>query len=223
MLWHPWCPHPWRPGRFIFIWPLGSLWGLWPQCMDAWSPPISQTLMTLMRKLMLCFWSLSNPWSDESEGATRVGSIHNSYCLCPQSQPCCGAYPHSWCTRSGGLSLGTSHHSAAPRRLAWVMETSPGCTETWMVLMQVGWNEGGQAPLVWCVLSVMAWVNQPLPIAQAYWLDALSWVCLPTQLMVPDSVNAASCMPHPSSVLLLMTAAPVKQDSPTWASHYSFC
>ena len=60
--------------------------------------------------------SLSNPWSDESEG-NLDGAAHNSYCLQAQSQPHCGAQPHSCCPGQGP-SWGISHHSAGAGRLA---------------------------------------------------------------------------------------------------------
>ena len=60
-----------------------------------------------------------------------------------------------------------------------------------MALMQVDWNEGGQAPLGSMCPSVMAWVIYHLPSPRLIGL-ALSCACLPTHAMTPDNVNATS-------------------------------
>ena len=104
------CPCPWR----LAAWPS---YGLQTPCgaighgMNAWNLQIYQTMMTLMRKLMLYF---SHFWIHD---LVRGGAPHNSHCPQPSSHPHCDTQSHWWCTVLAP-SLGTSHHSAAVGKLA---------------------------------------------------------------------------------------------------------
>ena len=97
--------------------------------------------------------------------------------------------PHSWWT-GWGLSLDTSHHSATAGMFAGHGDKS------WLQKLngvKVGGIEWGWLdPLGLVCPSVMAWAIscQPLPRLASL---ALSWAALPTQLMVTDSINVASC------------------------------
>ena len=139
--------------RLIFVWPPDSLWGCqpWHECLE---PLDLLDLDDTDEEIDAELWSLLNPWSGEGKG-DEGGAAHNSCCPWPQSQPHCGAQPHSWCTGLGP-HLGTSHHSAAFRRLAGHGD------ESWLQKLN-GVDAGGMewghpGPLGSMCLSVMAWV-----------------------------------------------------------------
>ena len=60
-----------------------------------------------------------------------------------------------------------------------------------MVAMQAELSEGRLGPLGSMYHSVIAWAINCHPSPKVTTL-ALSWACLPTQLMAPDSMNMAS-------------------------------
>ena len=165
---------------------MGSLWGSWPwhECLG---PPDPSDIDATDEEAEAELLSLWNPWSDESKGK-QGGATLNSHCLWPQSWSCCSAQPCSWCT-GWGPRLVTSHCSAAAGRLA------DHGDESWLQKLN-GFDAGGMewgwpGPLGSMCPSVLAWMinYQPLPRLTGL---ALSWACLPTQLMVPDKVNVAS-------------------------------
>ena len=66
-------------------------------------------------------------------------------------------------------------------------------------------KQGHPGPLGSMCLLVMAWVINCQPLSRLTGL-ALSWACLPTQLIAPDSMNAASRTSCNSFLLLMITA-----------------
>ena len=189
-----------KTGRLIFIWPPGSLWSCQPWC-GCLEPPNPSDIDATDEEVHAELLSLSNPWSDESEGDWG-GATHNSCCLWPQSQPHCGTWPCSWCM-GWGPSLGTSHHSAAAGKFAgcrdksWLQKLNGveagGMEQGWpdpldLIVLQwwFGWSTAGHHPgsLVW------HWVGL---VCQPNWWCLTAWTwCL---------------VPHPRSVLLLTTGA----------------
>ena len=162
------------------MWSLVSLWGHWPWhgCLEP--PNLSDTDATdeeVDAELM----SLSNPWSDESEGNSG-GATHNSCGFWSQPQPC------SWWA-GRGLSLGTFHHSATTGMFAGHGD------ESWLQKLngvEAGGIEWGQlGPLGSMCPSVMAWVISCQPSPRLASL-ALSWAGLLTQVMAPDNINTVS-------------------------------
>ena len=137
--------------------------------------------------IIIIIISLSNPWSDESEG-DQGGANHNCHCLWPLFWPCCSAQPHSCCPTKGA-SWGTSHCLAVTGRLA------DHGDESWLWKLNdinVGGMEWGwPGPLGSMCPLVMAWAVNHLPSPRLTGL-ALSCVCLPTQAMTPDNVNVVS-------------------------------
>ena len=139
--------------------------------------------MPLMRKLMLnvChFWVhdliRAKVTGVEPPTTLVVSSLGPSLAVAPDLT---GWWP----------SLGTSHHSAAAGKLT-------GCGDkSWLWKLNcvdAGGMEWGQpGPLGSICPSVMAWVINCWPSPRLTGL-ALSWACLPTQMMVPDKVNVAS-------------------------------
>ena len=175
-----------KTGRFVFIWPPGSLWGHWPWCGHL-EPPNRSDIDATDEEVDAELLSLLNPWSDESKGDWQ-GATCNSHCLWPWSWPHCGPWPHSWCTGQGS-SLGTSHHSAAARQLAGHGDKS--CLQKLNCVDAGGMEWGWPGPLGLMCPPVMAWVINCWPLLQLTGL-ALSWACLPTQPMAPNNVNVAS-------------------------------
>ena len=175
-----------RTGRFIFILPLGSLQVHQPQHGHQETPNLSYIDAT-DEEVDAELLSLLYPWSGESEG-NWSGNTHNSHCPQPWSEPCCGAWPHSWCTGQH-WGLGTSHHSASAGRFAVCRD------KTWLWKLN-GVDAGGMewgwpGPLGSMCPSVMTWgINcQPSPRLTGL---VLSWACLPTQLMPPDNIDMVS-------------------------------
>ena len=175
-----------KTDRLIFIWPTATLQGHQP-CHGCLKPPNPSHIDATDEEVDAEILSNSNPWSDESKG-NWGGAAHNSHCLWPQSQPHCGAQHHFWCTGQEP-SLGTSHHSATTRKFAgcgdnsWLQTLNGVETDR----MEQGWP----GPLGLMCPSVMVWVINHWPSPRLTGL-VLSWACLPTQLMAPDSVNAVS-------------------------------
>ena len=154
-----------------------------------WMPrpsPIPQTLMSLMRKLMLNFCHFWTHGLMKGKG-NWGGAIHSSCCLWPWSQLCCSTQPCSWCTY-WGPSLNTSHCSAAAGRLAGHGDKS------WLWKLNGvdagGMEWGGQDP--WCDVSFRDGLVDPHQSSPRLTGLVLSWACLLTQLMAPDKVNMAS-------------------------------
>ena len=100
----------------------------------------------------------------------------------------CSAWPWSQYDTQR-LCLGTSHHSVA------VGSLSPFGDSPW--LQKLNGSDAGRieqghpGPLGSMHHLVMVWVINCQPSSRLTWLT-LSWACLPTQLMAPDSVNMAS-------------------------------
>ena len=85
-----------KTDRLIFMCPLGSLWVCqpWLGCLE---PPNFSDIDATDEEVDAELLSLSNPWSDESEGEWG-GATHNSHCPWPWPWPWCGTWLHSWCT-----------------------------------------------------------------------------------------------------------------------------
>ena len=81
----------------------------------------------------------------------------------------------------------------------------------WMVLMQVEWNEGDQALLVWCVLQ---WQIECSTTNHYPGLPVWHWVGLVCQ---PSWWLLTAWIWHLTPLL------PIEENGPGWASHYSFC
>ena len=149
--------------KLIFIWPLDSWQGCWPQhgCLE---PPNLSDLNDTDEEVDTELWSLLNPWSGKGEGDWG-GVTCNSHCPWPQWQPHCGTQPHSWYTVLQP-HLGTSHHAAAVEKLAGHRDGS------WLLKLN-SVNAGGNGSR----MSRPSWVdasfsdglgNQPLAFTQAY-------------------------------------------------------
>ena len=145
MWYHLWCPHP---GRLIFIWPPGSWWEHQPWC-GCLDPPDLSDLNDTDDEVDAVLLSLSNTWSDESEGDWGVAT-HNPCCLWPQFWSYCSTWPCSCCHAPTGAppiywqSLG-----------GWLTGGTSLGYENWMAPMQVEQNEGNQAPLGSMLISGM--------------------------------------------------------------------
>ena len=170
-----------KTARFTFMWPLVSLQGHWPWhgCLE---PPNLSDTDTTDEEVDAEPLSLSNPGSDESK-SNWGGATHNSHCLWSWSQP------HSWWAR-WGLSLGTSHHSATTGMFPGHEDKSWLWKLNGVEVGGIKWGWPGSLGSI-CP-SVMAWGISYQPSPRFAGL-ALSWACLPTQLMAPDSINVESC------------------------------
>ena len=175
-----------KTGRLIFIWPPGSLWGClpWHGCLESHNLSDIEDIDDEVNAVLL---SLSNPWSDKSEGY-QGGVTYNSHCLWPWFWPCCGAHPHSCCP-IWGPSWGTSHHLAFDGRLAGHGDMS------W--LQKIKWHRcrcnglrATNSP--WFDVSFSdGWVINCLPSGRFTAL-VLICACLPTRAIIPDNVNVVS-------------------------------
>ena len=156
----------------------------------AWMPRTSQsqTLTTLMRKLMLNFGHF---WI---HNLTRAPGLDLSLAVAPNLIPGVLVGGQVWAPPIIQQLLGG----------LLVTEMSLDC-KNWMVLMQAEWNKDDQALLIWCVLwwwlgQSTADHHQGLPVW--HWVGLVcqtSWWLLTVWMW---------CLaPHPSSVLPLMIAA----------------
>ena len=122
--------------------------------------------------------SLSNPLSSEGEGV-RVSSAHSSHCIWLQSWQHCDTQSWSWCY-IWWVCLGSSTHLS----VLWSLSSCWG--PSWLQNLN-GSNAGRcergcPGPLVSTHHSVMAWAINHWP-SHRFNALALSWACLPTQLM----------------------------------------
>ena len=144
--------------------------------------------------------SLFNLQSSEGEDE---GAAHGSCCLWPWSQPCHDAWLQSWCNIQQEC-LGSS----MPLLVLWTLSSCGDPSWLWKLNgSDAGGCEWGcPGPLALMHHSVMALAINCQPSHRLNML-ALSWACLPTQLMAPNSVNMASCasprlIPSPRDCLL---------------------
>ena len=175
-----------KTGRVIFIWPLGSLWGYqpWHGCLEPLDPLDHEDTDEAVD---IELQPLSNLGSGEGEGSW-VGAAHCCCHLWPWSWALCGTQPCSWCAGQGP-GLGTSYCSAIVGMFAGHGDQSWLWKLNSVDAGEIEW--GWPAPLGLMCPSVMAWEVSCWPSLRLAGL-ALSWTCLPTQLMAPDSVNTAS-------------------------------
>ena len=155
--------------------------------MDAWILLTSQTLRTLMMKLMLCSYH-SQIHGLTRARATGVEPPITPVVFWPLFWPLCGAQCHSCCPCQDP-SWGTSHHSAVTRRLADHGDKS------WLQKLNgidaSGMEWGWPGPLGSKFPSMMAWMINHLPSPRLMGL-ALRCACLPTHTMIPDNVSIVS-------------------------------
>ena len=147
MWWHLLCPHSWRPAgwsSYGFQIPSGAI----SHDIDAWNLPISWTLKTLMRRLMLYF---SHFWIHDLVRAKVIGvglpitliapSLNLGLIVVPSPIHVALAWGQAWAPPIiqqlfGGLL---------------VMEMSLDY-ESCMVFIEVEWSKGVPAISVWCIL-----------------------------------------------------------------------
>ena len=175
-----------KTGRLIFKWPLDSLQHCqpWFECLE---PPDLLDLDDTDEEVDTELSSLSNTQSGAGKGDGGVAAC-SSHCLWPWSLSFYNAWP---CSLYDGLGscLGTSHCSAAVVSLA--------AHRHWSWLQKLNGDDAGRmeqghlGPLGSMHCLVMAWLINHQPLSRLTGM-ALSWACLPTQLMAPDSMNAAS-------------------------------
>ena len=162
-----------KTGRLIFIWPLDSLQSCqpWWGCLE---PPNLLDLDNMDEEVDAELWSLSNLQSGEGKG-DGGGAAHNSHCPWPQSWPHCGS-PTLFLVDWPGAMSGHLPSCSSCWEACWLQRL--------VLITKIG-PLGSMHPLV------MAWViiHQPSPRLTRL---SLSWACLPTQLMGPDSMNTAS-------------------------------
>ena len=153
--------------------------------MGTWILPTSQTMRTLMMKLMLCSY---HSWIHGLMRARVTGVVPSITPVVSDLSSSCGTWPHSCCP-VWGSSWGTSHCLAFAKRLA-------GCRDmSWLQklngldagIMDQGWP----GPLGLMCPLVMAWVINHLPLPR---LMGLVLICayLPTHAIIPDNINVAS-------------------------------
>ena len=166
-------------GRLIFIWPPISLWHWWPQCLCP--EPLDPTdCEDIDEAVDIELQSLLNLGSSEGEG-NQGGAAHCCHCLWPLSWPLCLA--------GLGSHPGVSHHSTAIGNFGKCGGQSG--------LMKLNFSntdrmvQGHPGPLGSMCHLVMAWEINHRPSPRFTGL-ALSRLCLPTQLIAPDNVHAAS-------------------------------
>ena len=171
--------------RLIFIGPPNSLWHQ-PQCNCLETPDLldlDYTNEDVDTELL----SLLNPQSGDSKWV-RGCATHRSHCWWLQLWPHCCTLPPSLCDGQQ-ICPGSSMSSLS----LWNLSSGGDSSLLWNMNSSVTgrWEWGHPGPLAMMHCSVIAW-------AINCWLScrlnglALSWVCLATQLLAPDSVNMVS-------------------------------